>query len=144
MGFSFSAKLIAVCKSADGGLHWSAPTLTSPQVEPTNDGEVIAADPTDTRLIYNSWTQSNVKNHSWIEFTRSTDGGQTWEPARTLFETQPQNFADDPQVFVMPDGALVMLYQFYTAQANKPVQYSIGLPRSSDHGKRCLSPHRLF
>jgi len=144
VGFSFSAKLIATCKSTDGGRHWSAPTLMSPEVEPTNDGEVIVADPTDARLVYNSWTQSNVKNHSWIEFTRSTDGGQTWEPARTLFEPQPQNFADDPQVFVMPDSALVMLYQFYTAQANKPVLYSIGLLRSSDHGKTWSGPTQAF
>ena len=144
VGFSFSAKLIATCKSTDGGLHWSAPTLMDPEIEPTNDGEVIVADPTDARLIYNSWTQSNVKNHTWLEFTRSTDGGQTWEPARTLFEPQPQSFADDPQVFVMPDGALVMLYQFYTAQANKPVRYSIGLLRSSDHGKTWSGPTQAF
>src|SRR5215472_7923899 len=144
VGFSFSAKLIATCKSSDGGLHWSASTLMSPDIEPTNDGEVIAADPTDARLVYNSWTQSNVKNHSWIEFTRSTDGGQTWEPARTLFEPQPQNFADDPQVFTMPDGTLVMLYQFYTAQANKPVVYSIGLMRSSDHGQTWSAPTQAF
>jgi hypothetical protein len=144
VGFSFSAKLIATCKSTDGGLHWSASTLMSPDVEQTNDGEIITADPTDARLVYNSWTQSNVKNHSWIEFTRSTDGGQTWEPARTLFEPQPQNFADDPQVFVMPDGGLVMLYQFYTAQANKPVKYSIGLLRSGDHGKTWSGPTQAF
>jgi hypothetical protein len=144
VGFSFSAKLVAVCKSTDGGLHWSAPILMAPDIEPTNDGEMVVADPTNSRLVYNSWTQSNVKNHSWIEFTRSTDGGQTWETARTLYEPQPQSFADDPQVFVMPDAALVMLYQFYTAQANKSVQYSIGLLRSYDHGKTWSTPTTAF
>jgi hypothetical protein len=144
-GFSFSAKVIAVCKSTDGGLHWSAPTLMSSQVEPTNDGENIAADPTDARFIYNAWTQSDVKNRSWIEFSRSTDSGQIWEPARTVFQPQPGNFVSGAQPFVLPNGALVMPYQLIIQQQNKPVtQYSIQLLRSSDHGQTWSAPTQAF
>src|SRR5204863_426289 len=101
----------------------------------------IAVNPVHPNNMVAAWTGGGFQN---VITAVSFAGGQTWEPARTLFEPQPQNFADDPQVFVMPDGALVMLYQFYTAQANKPVLYSIGLLRSSDHGKTWSGPTPAF
>jgi len=54
VGTSFSAKVIAVCKSTDGGLHWSAPALLTSQLEPTNDGETITVDPMNAGFISGS------------------------------------------------------------------------------------------
>lgn len=145
VGYSFSAKVIAVCKSTDGGLHWSAPTLLTSQVEPTNDGETITVDPVSPGYIYAAWTQSNVKNRSWIEYTRSTDSGQNWEPARTISASQPQNYTSDPQAFVRADGSVVMLYLLAVGQQSKPVsQYSMQVLHSGDHGQTWSAPMLAF
>jgi hypothetical protein len=141
VGFSFSAKLIAVCKSTDGGLHWSNPTLLTSEVEPTNDGESLATDPSDSHFVYATWSQSDLKTRSSISFARSINGGQSWEPARTIVQSPPQNFTPTTQPIVFPDGTLVVLYQLQVQSPNKPVtQYSIQLVRSSDHGQSWSAP----
>jgi hypothetical protein len=119
--------------------------LLTSQLEPTNDAETISVDPTDARFIYAPWTQSDVKNRSWIQFARSTNGGQTWESPRMIVQSQPGNFVSDAQVFVLPSGSLVMPDQLVIQQQNKPVsQYSIQSLRSSDKGQTWSAPTPAF
>jgi hypothetical protein len=88
-GVSIDARGVFVNKSTDGGLHWSAPTM----VGLTNtfcDHPTITVDRTDARYVYAAWkAATNDKIHNQPMFARTTDGGLTWEPERTVFQPPP-------------------------------------------------------
>jgi hypothetical protein len=71
---------IVVIKSGDGGLHWSAPLMV-PESRTPDPHASLTADPKDARFVYVLW-------HNL--FSRTTDGGLTWEPARTIEPEKPQ------------------------------------------------------
>jgi len=141
-GDSLANRTIAVNKSTDGGLHWSAPVVVSDASDTVPDHPSLTADPLDARFVYAIWQRGdNRKNLSSVMFARTTDGGQTWEPARTILQTRPQDFVQFSQVQVLPDGTLVDVYQLYSQQPNKPItQTSIQVLRSGDRGKTWSAP----
>ena len=81
---------VLVSKSTDGGLTWQAP-VTIPGSFGA-DKESIMTDPSDPQTAYVVWTGA---------FSRTTDGGQTFTPARGL----PTGTGS--QIVVLPDGTLV-------------------------------------
>jgi len=140
-GPSHSALHTVVCKSTDGGLQWSAPViLDTPDFAP--DKTTITADPTDSHLVYAAWDRLNFKNHGELGFTRTTDGGNTWEPARSIFATPPGQLAQNTQILVLPDGMLVdMFYLQYQKSPSQPVtSLGVQLMRSSDKGQSWSAP----
>ena len=57
-----------------------------------NDKNSITADPVDSHYVYAVWTRELIGEETAdapyvapAEFTRSTDGGQTWEGARAIY-----------------------------------------------------------
>jgi hypothetical protein len=135
--FSVSGLFLAVCKSSDGGLHWSAPVIVAPGPEHAS----ITADTTDARFAYAVWDQSSG-NRGLSIFSRTTDGGLTWEPPRTLVFPPSQNGIQFSQILVLPDGTLVDLYeQYFSTLSKKPVtQTSLQILRSTDHGQTWSAP----
>lgn len=81
---------VVVSKSTDGGLTWQAP-VTIPNSFGA-DKESIMTDPSDPQTAYVVWTGA---------YSRTTDGGQTWTPARGLATRSGS------QIVVLPDGTLV-------------------------------------
>jgi hypothetical protein len=81
---------VVVCKSTDGGFTWQDP-VTIPNSNGA-DKESIMTDPSDPQTAYVVWTGA---------YSRTTDGGQTFSPARGF----PSNSGS--QVVVLPDGTLV-------------------------------------
>src|SRR4029453_18329643 len=88
-----------------------------------NDKNSMTADPTDSRYVYAVWDRSRLPSenahfnalHSFafrgdIYFTRTTNGGQTWEPARAIFAPQANLFTIGNQIAVQPDGTLVDIF----------------------------------
>jgi hypothetical protein len=74
-------------------------------------------------------------------FSRTTDGGSTWEPPRAIIQTASQSFIQFSQILVLPTGTLVDLYEFYAQQPNGPItQTSLQLLRSTDHGRSWSTP----
>ena len=90
-------------RSTDGGLTWSdpVPVIRDLDANVFNDKQSITADPTDADLVYAVWDRlvfpsserasvrsgfvtSAFRGPVW--FARSTDGGVTWEPARSLYD----------------------------------------------------------
>jgi hypothetical protein len=140
VGLSFSSTYIAVVKSTDGGVHWSAPAiLDTPGNSP--DKTTIKADPSDSHFAYAMWDRDFAKNRNAIAFSRTTDGGTTWEPARSIVETSPQSFAYGVQFGVLPDGTLLIFYQFVVQQLNhSPAQTTIQVLRSADKGQTWSAP----
>jgi BNR/Asp-box repeat len=134
-------KAILVNKSTDGGLTWSAPT-TLAQGKSNSDGHdkvSITADPTNSQFVYATWTRFSGSNQTAM-FSRSTDGGQTWEPARKIFDPGSNNGASWLQIVVLPDGTLVNVFsQQIRKNSNhggaSHYDVELALIRSSDHGQ---------
>src|SRR6266705_2791512 len=79
-------RYVGATKSTDGGLHWTAPFLVSDiSTDPVPDHPSVTADPLDARFAYATWDTSAGRNGSPSgAFSRTTDGGQTWEPLASL------------------------------------------------------------
>src|SRR5438045_4585838 len=141
-GNTFSSAVPEIMKSADGGLHWTASVPPgSSSVDPPTDHPSITADPTNASLVYAIWDGTNSPHSSAAVFSRTTDGGSTWEPPRAIIETASQSFIQFSQILVLPSGTLVDLYEFYVQQPNGPItQTTLQLLRSADHGRSWSTP----
>jgi hypothetical protein len=107
---------IPVAKSTDGGLHWAAPVVLAayPDKHDQPDKPSITADWTDARFVYAVWDRNNNGNRGEALFSRTTDGGQTWEPARVIYDAGAADHqAFGNQILVLPNGALV---DFFTEE----------------------------
>lgn len=139
-------------KSNDGGLTWSSPAVVKRDTDANifNDKQSITADPYNASNVYAIWDRlefpteraSDISSYwaygyrgpTW--FSRSTDGGSTWEPARMIFDPGGTNQTIGNQIVVLPNGNLVnimdMIYNF--KNAHKIRGYNVAVLRSSDKG----------
>jgi hypothetical protein len=139
-GFNHNA--ILTSRSVDGGLNWSATVtlIETNDVNVLNDKESITADPTDPNLVYAVWDRLQPFKNPAADFTgptlftRSTDGGATWEPARVL--NKPGKFKQTlgNQIVVQPDGTLINVSTFISALKVGKARCAIAVQRSFDHG----------
>lgn len=146
-----SHQAILASRSLDGGRTWSRPaTLTAvPLGKNTDfvDKESITADPRDPRLVYAVWDRlvTNAAGTATItgntEFTRSTDGGRTWEPVRILFDPGIGNQTIANQIAVGPNGTLYNLAARINHTDNPaPEDFSVIVSRSYDKGRHWTPP----
>ena len=56
-------------------------------------------------------------NRTGLGFSRTTDGGNSWEPPRSIFQTAPGQIALNCQILVRPDGTVV---EMFLVQYKKP------------------------
>jgi len=140
-GNSLDNRFVAATKSSDGGLHWSAPVLVSDiSTDPVPDHPSLTADPLDARFAYAIWDTSTGGSGSPSgAFSRTTDGGQTWEPPRVLARLQPQQAVQFSQIFVLPDGTLVNLFETHDGQSIKKSNH-LRMMRSADRGLTWSAP----
>lgn len=112
-----------VTKSTDGGLTWGAPTtlLREDDANVFNDKNSMTADPNeaDGSHVYAVWDRLVFPNERAADpaafralafrgpvyFTRTTDGGVTWEPARNIFDPGQNNQTLGNQIAVLPNNA---------------------------------------
>ena len=150
---------VLVNKSTDGGRTWSPPiTLirdTAPS--PFNDKETITADPHDARYVYAIWDRLLVppaerargraperavgyRGPTW--FSRTTDGGATWEPARAIYDPGTVNQTIGNQIVVLPNGDLVNVFNLIASfkNAHKIRGMNVAVLRSSDRGEHWSGP----
>jgi len=145
---------ILYARSTDGGLSWATPVVLRQDLNNTvlNDKESVTADPGDANLVYAVWDRLEsppsgghanpiaaeeaigYRGPTW--FTRSTDGGTTWEPARIILDPGTVNQTIGNQIVVAPDGTLVnafdLIYNFDNAHNIRG--YNIAIQTSTDHG----------
>jgi hypothetical protein len=147
---------VLVSKLPSGATSWTPPiTLIRDSGDGRlNDKESITADPQDARLVYAVWDRVELpgtqflppeaKSHAFRGtpmFSRSTDGGQTWEAARSLLQGNPNDFTIGNQILVLPDGTLVDLAFLGTGSGVQPSNHNyIAALRSTDHGVSWSAP----
>jgi hypothetical protein len=110
-------------------------------VVPLADHPSLTADPNNPQLVYAIWNGSPSSHSSAAVFSRTTDGGLTWEMARPIFQTAEQNYVQFSQILVLPNGTLVDVFEFYEQQPNKPITFTnLQALRSNDHGQTWSAP----
>jgi hypothetical protein len=148
---------VLVLKSTDGGLTWGAPTVLHDNTDARafNDKESITTDPTDSRFAYMAWDFHQVpsgfltRNEQPVFgvagvklpalFSRTTDGGQTWEPVQTIYDPGADAGTFEHQIIVRPDGTVVDIFAELLANKNndggRKVEDNLSIVMSSDRGQ---------
>ncbi len=131
-----------VVKSSNGGLNWGLPLqLNTLLTSQGYDKPSLTADAFDSRYAYVAWVQFNKNqngNNAQTIFTRTVDGGQTWQPPQSIHSSSSGDFEWGHEMVVMPDGTLVCAFCEGSFQNNH--QAALTLMRSSDHGQSWSGP----
>ncbi len=136
-----SVNAILASRSTDGGRTWSDPvTLRIDGSDAFNDKESITADPADSRLVYATWDRLNVGGGGPTWFSRSTDGGRTWEAARPIHDPGAARQTINNQIVVLPDGTLVNFFTELDQTAAAPRTTTLTVIRSLDKGVTWSAP----
>jgi hypothetical protein len=156
----FGANGMAVSKSIDGGLTWSAPILIAEDDDPRflNDKNSLTADPTNSRFVYAVWDRLDVSPGGIkindrgrgglgsfkgpAMFARSTDGGDTWEPPRKLYNPGGLNQTIGNQIVVLPDGTVIDFFNEILNYRNDDdggqFDFNLSFKFSKNNGERWL------
>lgn len=176
----FGPNAMVVSKSEDGGLTWSDPITLIEDVDPRvlNDKNSLTADPTDADYVYAVWDRLQISGaeavapenvspgrglflgiglafRGPIYFARSTDGGESWEPARKIYDPGGNNQTIGNQILVQPDGTVIDIFteilNFKNNDRNgQGFNFNLALLRSLDKGttwqaaSRPLRAARIF
>jgi len=111
------------------------------------DKPSVTADPTDRTLAYAMWDTFNQNNkRDEATFTRTIDGGVTWEPARSIFTVGGNDETIGHQVVVLPGGHLVALFSelhfLDSSGGSGRFQTTLSSMRSTDKGQTWSSVSR--
>jgi hypothetical protein len=153
---------MSVSRSFDGGLTWQAPTalITDTSLNVIDDKEMVISDPTNSQYVYATWDRlvfPNGTNNSRQQngqalfsqggsgptwFARSTDGGNTYEPARIIFDPGNEAQTIGNRIVVEPNGDLIDVVNliYYHRNNNGIVGNNVAFMRSTDHGLTWSAP----
>jgi len=134
-----SSSAVLASRSADGGRTWSNPApLIQDGSNAFNDKESITADPSLPGVAYATWDRLEPSGHGPAWFSRTTDGGATWEPARPIYDPGARNQTLNNQVVpIRGANASVSLANFFTqfdVGQNNLVTHHLAFVRSDDRG----------
>jgi hypothetical protein len=152
LSLSTGASAILVSKSTDGGHSWGPITTLRSEVNfnIVNDKETVTADATNANYAYAIWDRLEFpkgkaapragehavgyRGPTW--FSRTTDGGATWEPARIIYDPGQVNQTIGSQIVVLPDGTLVNGFMLINnfKNAHRIRGLSVAVQRSTDKG----------
>lgn len=115
ISLSFSpgqSNAVLVNKSTDGGLTWTDPiTLILDSGQYFNDKESITADPINRLFIYAVWDRlAMLNNQGPAVYTRSINGGRTWDPVRVLYNPGTGAQTIGNQIVVLRNGSVLAFF----------------------------------
>jgi hypothetical protein len=151
-GFGKNAMLVS--KSTDGGLTWSDPITVIRDENPRflNDKNSITADPTNSNFVYAVWDRLDVPPGAVMNpenviglgfkgpvyFSRTTNGGQSWETAHQIYNPGGNNQTIGNQIVVRPDGTVINFFNeilnFRNDDGGFQFDFNLALIRSTDKG----------
>ena len=105
-----------------------------------NDKDSITADSTDSRLVYALWDRLDNAGRGPTYFSRTTDGGATWEVARSIYDPGANSQTINNQVVVLPDGTLIDFFTRLDTPPNAPATATLAIIRSPDKGMTWSAP----
>lgn len=139
---SISAMLVA--RSADGGRTWGTPAtlIRDTGAAAFNDKNMMVVDPRDPRYVYAVWGRLRGDGNGPAWFARSINNGNSWEPARSIYNPAFENQTFGNLLLVMPDGSLVNVFMdiIRTATPESAKGSFMRLVRSSDRGVTWSAP----
>jgi hypothetical protein len=159
-GFGDSAMVYN--RSTTGGLTWEAPIVLRVDTDMNflNDKNSMTADPNNPDFVYAVWDRVQEPSRAQhatdnpigvgfkgpIWFSRTTNGGDSWEPARKIYETGANKQTIGNQIVVRPQGEL---FDFFGDIVNRsrrrggigPILVSFIV--SADHGATWSSPRSI-
>jgi hypothetical protein len=146
---------ITVSKSTNGGDTWGPLQTLTRGSNPLsqNDKESITADPGNSNFVYAVWDRSRFPSdqasfnalHAFsfrgdIVFSRTTNGGVSWEPARTIFAPKSNMFSIGNQIVVLPNGDLVDVMFLGHGSGGQRSGWDVAVIRSTDRGVTWSAP----
>jgi hypothetical protein len=132
---------ILVSRSGNGGKTWTEPVALIRDTDPNvgDDKESITADPVHLGFVYAVWDRLDFNSPNGFQgpiwFTRTTNEGATWEPARIIYNPGLNASTIANQIAVLPNGDLVDLFvRFSVSDA------VVAVMRSHDKGWTWSAP----
>lgn len=154
LSFNDTANLdnaVLVSKKAAGSDDWSDPITLKRDTNPAvfNDKESITADQNDADYVYGVWdrlvfpndrthgksflTTAAFRGPTWL--SRSTDGGDTWETARPIFDPGQNDQTIGNQIVALGNGDLVnVMTVFANDNKHKRRGATVSVLRSTNRG----------
>ena len=155
------ANAVLVSRLEDG--EWSDPVTLIRDTDPNvfNDKNSLTADYNDSDLVYAVWDRlvfptERAGGRSFerafaykgpIYFTRTTDGGESWEEARSLFDPGRNSQTIGNQIVVLPrdegatDSTLVNVFNLISTRNRQGLKgYNVAVIRSEDSGETWSEP----
>jgi hypothetical protein len=146
-----NAILVSKSSPPDVGRKWSEPVTLKRDTNPAvfNDKESITADQNDPNYVYAIWDRLVFPNErtrgrspentaafrgpTW--FSRTTDGGETWETARPIFDPGQNDQTIGNQIVALGNGDLVnVMTVFKNDNRNRQQGATVAVLRSTDQG----------
>jgi hypothetical protein len=153
-GFGTSPNAMLAMRSTDGGVTWEDPVTLKRDESPNvlNDKNSMTADPNDSDFVYAVWDrlvsppgepptttpfENSIGSKGPTWFARTTDGGDSWEPARKIFDPAAENQTIGNQIVVTGSGELVDAFDLIRSFGNPGGTrgFSIAVIRSDDRGE---------
>jgi hypothetical protein len=142
---------IIVNKSANGGESWGPPLEVTADDTNGLDKQSVTADPYDSNLVYAVWDrflsppginasdQGKINARSYVQqawFSRTTNGGVSWEPARVLYNPGTHAWTIGSIIVVLPNATHDLLDGLIVTADHKSKLRGqhIAVVRSTDHG----------
>ena len=120
---------MSYARSEDGGLSWAGPQFLIEDTDPRflNDKNSITADPNDSGFVYAVWDRVQQSGRQIVHpahpiglgfkgpiyFARTTNGGESWEPARKIYESGANKQTIGNQIVVEPASEGGSLFDFF-------------------------------
>ncbi len=149
ISISFSGNIMApgslssvlVSSSADAGATWSNPaTLILDGANAFNDKETITADPNNPNDVYAVWDRLDSSGHGPAYFARSTNGGQSWQPAAPIYDPGFNNQTIGNEIVGLSDGSIVDVFEEIDNSSSNSTLGVIKVMRSTDQGATWSAP----
>ena len=149
---------IQVSHSDDLGATWSRPRLLKEDHggNVLDDKESITADPTRGH-VYVVWDRLTVRRgHAHLEaaenaigfrgptwFASSADNGDTWSPARKIYDPGRAGQTIGNQIAIEPDGTLLDVFVRSRDRPHRRPRLDVAVMRSADFGATWSKPRRV-